>query len=66
MQEIYVSMVTAGLFGLVIAGIHLVLFEVGGDSDTPIEIASRLRYLLLASMLFIIIQIMEQCWPLCP
>jgi flagellar protein FlaJ len=57
MQEIYVSMVTAGLFGLVIAGIHLVLFEVGGDSDTPIEVASRLRYLLLASMLFIIIQI---------
>jgi flagellar protein FlaJ len=49
MQEIYVSMV--------IAGIHLVLFEVGGDSDTPIEVASRLRYLLLASMLFIIIQI---------
>ena len=57
MQEIYVSMVTAGLFGLVIAGIHLVLFEVGGNSDTPIEVASRLRYLLLASMLFIIIQI---------
>tara|TARA_B100000035_G_scaffold72284_1_gene59636 strand:+ start:513 stop:2306 length:1794 start_codon:yes stop_codon:yes gene_type:complete len=57
MQEIYVSMVTAGLFGLVIAGIHLVLFEVGGENDTPIEIASRLRYLLLASMLFIIIQI---------
>ena len=57
MQEIYVSMVTAGLFGLVIAGIHLVLFEVGGDNDTPIEVASRLRFLLLASMLFIIIQI---------
>ncbi|MAR47015.1 MAG: hypothetical protein CMA41_04340 [Euryarchaeota archaeon] len=57
MQEIYVSMVTAGLFGLVIAGIHLVLFEVGGASDTPIEIASRLRFLLLASMLFIIIQV---------
>jgi len=57
MQEIYVSMVTAGLFGLVIAGIHLVLFEVGGESDTPIEIASRLRYLLLASMLFIVIQV---------
>ncbi|MDP6865741.1 MAG: type II secretion system F family protein, partial [Candidatus Poseidoniaceae archaeon] len=57
MQEIYVSMVTAGLFGLVIAGIHLVLFEVGGANDTPIEIASRLRFLLLASMLFIIIQV---------
>ena len=57
MQEIYVSMVTAGLFGLVIAGIHLVLFEVGSNNDTPIEVAARLRYLLLASMLFIIIQV---------
>ena len=57
MQEIYVSMVTAGLFGLVIAGIHLVLFEVGGENDTAIEVASRLRFLLLASMLFIIIQV---------
>ena len=57
MQEIYVSLVTAGLFGLVIAGIHLVLFEVGGNNDTPIEVASRLRFLLLASMLFIIIQV---------
>jgi len=57
MQEIYVSMVTAGLFGLVIAGIHLVLFEVGGDNDAPIEIAARLRFLLLASFLFIIIQV---------
>ena len=57
MQEIYVSLVTAGLFGLVIAGIHLVLFEVGGANDTPIEVASRLRFLLLASMLFIIIQV---------
>ena len=57
MQEIYVSMVTAGLFGLVIAGIHLVLFEVGGENDAPIEIAARLRFLLLASFLFIIIQV---------
>ena len=55
MQEIYVSLITAGLFGLVIAGIHLVLFEVGSDSDTPIEIASRLRFLLLASFLFIVV-----------
>ena len=57
MQEIYVSMVTAGLFGLVIAGIHLVLFEVGGENDAPIEVAARLRFLLLASFLFIIIQV---------
>jgi flagellar protein FlaJ len=57
MKEIYVSLVSAGLFGLVIAGIHLVLFEVGGDADTPIEVASRIRFLLLASLLFMFIQI---------
>lgn len=57
MKEIYVSLVSAGLFGLVIAGIHLVLFEVGSASDTPIMIASRLRFILLASLLFTIIQI---------
>jgi flagellar protein FlaJ len=57
MKEIYVSLVSAGLFGLVIAGIHLVLFEVGGDADTPIEVASRIRFLLLASILFMFIQV---------
>jgi flagellar protein FlaJ len=57
MKEIYVSLVSAGLFGLVIAGIHLVLFETGSPTDAPIEIASRLRFLLLASLLFTIVQI---------
>ncbi|HJM54731.1 MAG TPA: type II secretion system F family protein [Poseidonia sp.] len=57
LKEIYVSLVTAGLFGLVIAGIHLVLFEVGSDTDTPIEVASRLRFLLLASLMFAFIQV---------
>jgi len=57
LKEIYVSLVTAGLFGLVIAGIHLILFEVGGVDDTPIEVASRLRFLLLASLLFLFIQV---------
>ena len=57
LKEIYVSLVTAGLFGLVIAGIHLVLFEVGTDTDTPIEVASRLRFLLLASLIFAFIQL---------
>lgn len=56
LKEIYVSLVTAGLFGLVIAGIHLVLFEVGSDTDTPIEVASRLRFLLLASLVFGFVQ----------
>lgn len=57
LKEIYVSLVTAGLFGLVIAGIHLVLFEAGSDTDTPIEVASRLRFLLLASLVFGFVQI---------
>ena len=57
LKEIYVALVTAGLFALVIAGIHLVLFMVGTENDTPIEIASRLRFLLLATLIFVIIQI---------
>jgi flagellar protein FlaJ len=57
LKEIYVSLVSAGLFGLVIAGIHLVLFETGSPNDPPIVIASRIRYLLLAGLLFAVIQI---------
>jgi len=58
LKEIYVSLVSAGLFGLVVAGIHLVLFEIGnGDAATPIELASRIRWLLLAGFVFVIIQI---------
>ena len=58
LKEIYVSLVSAGLFGLVVAGIHLVLFEIGnGGSETPIEIATRIRWLLLAGFIFVIIQI---------
>jgi flagellar protein FlaJ len=57
LKEIYVSLVTAGLFGLVIAGIHLVLFQVGSDTDTPIQVAGRLRFLLLASLMFAFIQL---------
>ena len=48
MKEIYVSLVSAGLFGLVVAGIHLVLFEIGnGGTDTPIEVAARIRLSLI-------------------
>ena len=57
LKEIYVSLVSAGLFGLVIAGIHLVLFETGSPNDPPIVIASRIRYLLLAGLLFAVIQV---------
>ena len=59
MKEIYVSLVSAGLFGLVIAGIHLVLFEIGNGngSATPLEMATRIRWLILAGMLFIVVQV---------
>ena len=58
LKEIYVSLVSAGLFGLVVAGIHLVLFEIGnGSSATPIELATRIRWLLLAGFLFVVIQL---------
>ena len=58
MKEIYVSLVSAGLFGLVIAGIHLVLFEIGsGGSQTPIDVATRIRWLLLAGFLFVVVQV---------
>ena len=58
LKEIVVSLVSAGLFGLVVAGIHLVLFEIGdGTTATPIELATRIRWLLLAGFVFVIIQI---------
>ena len=58
MKEIYVSLVSAGLFGLVVAGIHLVLFEIGtGADDTPMAVATRIRWLLLAGFMFVVIQV---------
>jgi len=57
MKEIYVSLVSAGLFGLVIAGIHLVLFEIGNGSSTPLEMATRIRWLLVAGLLFVVVQV---------
>lgn len=57
MKEIYVSLVSAGLFALIIAGIHLVLFGIGSADETPIEVAARIRFLLLASLLFMLVQI---------
>ena len=57
LKEIYVSLISAGLFALVIAGIHLVLFEIGSPDAEPIEIFSRIRFLLLAGLIFTIVQI---------
>ena len=57
LKEIYVALVSAGLFGLVIAGIHLVLFETGTPGSDIIVILTRMRWLLLASFLFAVLQI---------
>ena len=57
LKEIYVALVSAGLFGLVIAGIHLVLFETGVPGSDIVIILTRMRWLLLASLLFTILQI---------
>ena len=57
LKEIYVSLISAGLFALVIAGIHLVLFEVGSPDAEPIEVFSRIRFLLLAGLVFVIVQL---------
>lgn len=57
LKEIYVALVSAGLFALVIAGIHLVLFETGSPGADLITILTRMRWLLLASLLFVILQI---------
>ena len=43
---------------MVVAGIHLVLFEIGnGTTATPIDLATRIRWLLLAGFVFVIIQV---------
>ena len=57
LKEIYVALVSAGLFGLVIAGIHLVLFETGEPGGDLFAILGRMRWLILASLLFVILQI---------
>ena len=56
LRDIFVSLSTAGLFALVVAGIHLVLFQVGTLEDEPILLISRLRFLLMSAFIFILIQ----------
>ena len=56
LRDIFVSLSTAGLFALVVAGIHLVLFQTGTLEDETIVLISRLRYLMISALLFILIQ----------
>ena len=57
LREIYISLTTGGLFALVIAGIHLVLFQTGEPNADIIAVLSRLRWLLLAALLFVAAQV---------
>ena len=56
LRDIFVSLSTAGLFALVVAGIHLVLFQTGTLEDESILVISRIRFLLMSAFLFIVIQ----------
>ena len=57
LKEIYISLTTTGIFGLVVAGIHLVLFVTDDIGSSPLEIMVRIRWVLLAALLFVIMQI---------
>ena len=56
LRDIFVSLSTAGLFALVVAGIHLVLFQTGTLEDESIQVLSRIRFLIMSAFLFILIQ----------
>jgi len=57
LKEIYISLTTTGIFGLVIAGIHLVLFITDDYGSTPFDVLIRIRWVLLAALLFVTMQI---------
>ena len=38
LRETFVSLTTTGLLLLVVAGLHLILFQIGGDSDNPFQV----------------------------
>jgi len=56
LRDIFVSLTTAGLFALVVAGIHLVLFQTGTLDDEAIVVISRLRFLIISALFFVGIQ----------
>jgi len=56
LRDIFVSLTTAGLFALVVAGIHLVLFQTGTLDDEAIVVISRLRFLIISALFFVEIQ----------
>ena len=57
LRETFVSLTTTGLLLLVVAGLHLILFQIGGDTDNPFQIILRARWVLMAGTLFALLQV---------
>ncbi len=57
LRETFVSLTTTGLLLLVVAGLHLILFQTGSETDNWFEVAFRARWVLLAGTLFGMLQI---------
>ena len=52
LRETFVSLTTTGLLLLVVAGLHLILFQTGDETNNPFQIILRARWVLLAGLLF--------------
>ncbi len=57
LREIYISLTTTGMFLLVISGIHLVLFMTGTLDDDPWTVMVRIRWILLAALIYTLLQL---------
>ena len=57
LRETFVSLTTTGLLLLVVAGLHLILFQTGADTNNPFEVILRARWVLLAGLMFAVLQI---------
>jgi len=57
LREIYISLTTTGMFMLVVAGIHLVLFMTGLPEDDFWSTMVRIRWILLASLGYAVMQV---------
>ncbi len=57
LREIYISLTTTGMFLLVVSGIHLVLFMTGTLEDDPWTVMVRIRWILLAALIYTLLQL---------
>jgi flagellar protein FlaJ len=57
LRETFVSLTTTGLLLLVVAGLHLILFQTGSETDSWFEVMFRARWVLLAGGFFGLLQI---------